>query len=225
MCYVLKCILNLPGSIKLQVLSNQTLNVVYLFFLFVLLFFITHIRNSWPIATQEHASLFCLCCVIFFAIKTKTNGPPIITLGFTVYKTKNQKNKTKNKKQKKNTKTKQKNTGRNLEAQEVLQQMSRMNKTSLPQGKLENTNDMLMSYGSTDCENILQKRGRITDIFVPAYRLTSVLLLISYFFTVFGYYGISFVSERYFKQLTEDNGLFIFDFFVFCFVFCVAFCC
>ncbi len=42
------------------------------------------------------------------------------------------------------------------------------------------------------------------DVFVPAYRKTSISLYILFFMCVFSYYGISFISERYFEEAEEE---------------------
>ena len=75
-----------------------------------------------------------------------------------------------------------------LMATKVLQNVAKINGKSLPKGKLKANTTI----------NI--RRGKISDVFcVKQYQKTSILLYISFWCCVFGYYGISFISERYFE--------------------------
>ena len=46
-------------------------------------------------------------------------------------------------------------------------------------------------------EEVARRRGKWTDICLAPYRITSVLLYLILWVCVFGYFGISFISERY----------------------------
>lgn len=52
----------------------------------------------------------------------------------------------------------------------------------------------------------LKIRGRLRDVFSSQHRSTSIFLYISMFVCVFGYYGISFVSDRFFRLLSDENA-------------------
>ena len=54
-------------------------------------------------------------------------------------------------------------------------------------------------------EIIVEHRGKWSEIFEDKYFRVTVLLLIISMSTVFSYYGISFLSERYFELVTENN--------------------
>ena len=70
--------------------------------------------------------------------------------------------------------------------------------------RLLERSDSMMSQFETPEFSV--KRGNIADVFVPAYRHTSILLLLSFFLLVFGYYGISFISERIFEAATKTDA-------------------
>jgi len=70
------------------------------------------------------------------------------------------------------------------------------------------------------CNQEQTKKGTTCDLFVPAYRCTSAIMLTNFFCAVFCYYGICFVSERLFKTgdlyssmcfttLSEVPGIFL----------------
>ena len=100
----------------------------------------------------------------------------------------------------------------------VLRNMAIQNKGSLPPGKLK--------------ERIrITQSGKIKDVFVHAYRRTSVALLISFWLCVFGYYGwtLSFLFHFSFVLFKMVLFYFIqailtycFDFF-FMFILCAVF--
>lgn len=75
-------------------------------------------------------------------------------------------------------------------AEKVLNNMAKVN------GKSFGTKGIKIRSNN----NIIRTRGSIKDIFcVTQYRDTSILLYIAFWCCVFGYYGISFISERYFE--------------------------
>lgn len=51
-------------------------------------------------------------------------------------------------------------------------------------------------------------RGKLWDLFVPAYRCTSAILLTNFFCVTFCYYGICFISERLFKTGNLYSSMF-----------------
>eukprot|EP01084_Bolivina_argentea_P110884 197940_1 len=53
---------------------------------------------------------------------------------------------------------------------------------------------------------IIEKRGNFSEIFADKYFETSINLFIIMFITTFTYYGISFLSERFFDQLTSGEN-------------------
>eukprot|EP01084_Bolivina_argentea_P155228 270521_1 len=83
-------------------------------------------------------------------------------------------------------------------AQKMLNNLSEINGKPLPKGKLKVNNNL----------NI--KRGRLKDIFcVKQYRHTSFLLYITFWCCVFAYYGISFLSERYFELFGYGDSVYL----------------
>jgi len=48
----------------------------------------------------------------------------------------------------------------------------------------------------------------MSDVFVPAYRCTSIILLTNFFSVTFCYYGICFISERLFKTGSLYSSMF-----------------
>merc|ERR1719474_192196 len=52
-----------------------------------------------------------------------------------------------------------------------------------------------------NAEEVAQRRGKCTDICLSPYRVTSILLYLILWVCVFGYFGISFISEKYFEHL------------------------
>eukprot|EP00494_Astrolonche_serrata_P032027 UN32296 len=98
--------------------------------------------------------------------------------------------------------------GRLLEAEELIREIASTNEKELPPGNL---------IDMTDENN--REQTHVKYIFLPAYRYTSILLLISFFCVVFTYYGICFESTNLFKggnlywemfitTLSEIPGLF-----------------
>ena len=65
-------------------------------------------------------------------------------------------------------------------------------------------NEFETNYYCYCCEGGIENDANIWDICLPSYRLTSFLLYTILWVCVFGYYGISFISERYFEQLDDD---------------------
>eukprot|EP01084_Bolivina_argentea_P150980 263585_1 len=53
---------------------------------------------------------------------------------------------------------------------------------------------------------VVANRGNITEIFYDKYFKSTMLLFNVLCLTVFAYYGISFLSERFFDQVTESNN-------------------
>ena len=53
---------------------------------------------------------------------------------------------------------------------------------------------------------VINKRGNFKEIFNAKYFRTTILLFNILNLTVFSYYGISFVSERFFDEITESNN-------------------
>ena len=114
----------------------------------------------------------------------------------------------------KNSKNSGKNKTKNSGADYVMANMNSPSKSSQSLSsissppKLDDPKIEDAIIGEFETSKISVQRGRIQDAFVPAYRRTTILLLISFFLCVFGYYGISFISERYFETSkdSEDSG-------------------
>jgi len=77
-------------------------------------------------------------------------------------------------------------SGQRVEADKILKSVFRDNGRPYPEGKL-----VVGNWGKT---------GKVSDLFVPAYRATSAILLMSFFNSTFCYYGICFISERLFRH-------------------------
>lgn len=73
------------------------------------------------------------------------------------------------------------------ETKQLLNKISLDNQKSLPEGEL-----------FINCSKVKSK-ANFCDLFVPAYRWTSIIMLINFFCTTFCYYGICFISERLFQ--------------------------
>jgi len=98
--------------------------------------------------------------------------------------------------------------GEREKAESLLKKIFLENKKSWPEGLV------LL------CNQEEKEHGKTCDLFVPAYRCTSVIMLINIFCAVFCYYGICFISERLFKTsdlyfsmcfttLSEVPGIFL----------------
>eukprot|EP01083_Nonionella_stella_P003175 9057_1 len=85
-------------------------------------------------------------------------------------------------------------SGKDEEAVALLNRVAQVNGVELPDGW-------------TLISDRKDKRGRIKDLFEERFRDTTVLLYIIYSCCVFSYYGISFISVRYFDRLDEINHL------------------
>jgi len=103
--------------------------------------------------------------------------------------------------------------GQEEEAEKLIRKMFTDNKKYYPKG--------ILVVGTETKAN----RGKVKDLFVPAYRTTSVIMLTNFFSVTFCYYGICFISERLFKSgnlyrsiflttLSEMPGIFIAVFFL-----------
>jgi len=77
--------------------------------------------------------------------------------------------------------------GRVDEAQQVLQYVSEVNGASLPIGQLRPVK--------------ISQRGNPCDAFAPKYRKHSFLLYTAFFMCVLGYYGICFISVKFFEEV------------------------
>eukprot|EP01083_Nonionella_stella_P123299 371473_1 len=75
--------------------------------------------------------------------------------------------------------------GKVQEAEKVLQHVAHTNGTTLPDGHLAPVQ--------------ISQRGNPLDTFNREYRVTSILLYISFFMCVFGYYGICFISVKFYE--------------------------
>ena len=88
-------------------------------------------------------------------------------------------------------------SGRHSEAVELIKHIATYNGVSLPSGWI------LEEHDATP----IHKRGRICELFSSSpphqFRDTTILLYIIYSCCVFSYYGISFISVRYFDMLDE----------------------
>merc|ERR1719193_1586417 len=80
------------------------------------------------------------------------------------------------------------------EAQKWIQRIARMNGKQPLKGRLiqENT--------------FVEKRGKIKDVFIPAYRNTSILLIFGLAAIWFVYIGVVFLSERLFEDYSLYSG-------------------
>ena len=68
--------------------------------------------------------------------------------------------------------------------------------------------DPMITLKTDDPEHTItsaRNRGNICDVFGRTYFRESILLFITYFFTMFCSYGLSFVSERFFSRITKDD--------------------
>ena len=90
-------------------------------------------------------------------------------------------------------------TGRKDEAEEILQRAARVNKSP----NVANPDELRLSS-----EQIVHdKRGNPMEIFTPQYFQTTITCFIIITCETFAYYGISFLSERFFDQVaTESDG-------------------
>jgi len=77
--------------------------------------------------------------------------------------------------------------GRTTEAQRLVEEIARYNGKELPGG------DLINEYSGS------QERGNTRHLWLPAYRKTTNLLMISFVACVFTYYGIAFVAEYIFE--------------------------
>lgn len=87
-------------------------------------------------------------------------------------------------------------TGNTAMAQKMLENVAKINGKPLPKGKLFKV--PTASNGKS--------AGSLRDIFAEQYRHTSIMLYITFWCCVFGYYGISFLSERYFSMFGSASG-------------------
>jgi len=81
--------------------------------------------------------------------------------------------------------------GKAEEAEKVLKYVATVNGGKLPRGHLKPVK--------------VSKRGNPLDAFLPRYRRHTILLYIAFFMCVFGYYGISFISVKFFSD-GDDLG-------------------
>jgi len=75
--------------------------------------------------------------------------------------------------------------GEFVEAEKKIQQILLTNGKNPMEGRLVRTEKVTL-------------RGKVKDLFVPKYRMTSVLMIINFVITISCYYTIAFVSERLF---------------------------
>eukprot|EP01083_Nonionella_stella_P200787 734999_1 len=73
------------------------------------------------------------------------------------------------------------------EAEQVLKYVAKVNNKPLPQGKLKSVQT--------------SSRGNPLDAFKPQYRSTTISLYIGMFMCVFAYYGICFISVKFFEEV------------------------
>eukprot|EP01083_Nonionella_stella_P069776 186212_1 len=83
-------------------------------------------------------------------------------------------------------------------AKQQLELVATFNGQPLPNGRLRHTT---YNYDHS-------QRGQFMDICRPQYRVSSFLLYAIFWVCVFGYYGISFISERYFEQLYSSGNVY-----------------
>jgi len=74
------------------------------------------------------------------------------------------------------------------EAQKLIQRIAKMNGKEPLKGRLIQEN------------KLVEKRGKIKDVFIPVYRNTSFLLVFGYAAIFFVYYGVVFLSKRLFED-------------------------
>ena len=77
--------------------------------------------------------------------------------------------------------------GKVRDAEKVLQHVAEINGGEIPNGQLKPVK--------------ISRRGNPLDAFKEAYRFHSILLYITFFMCVFGYYGISFISVKFFEDV------------------------
>jgi len=84
-------------------------------------------------------------------------------------------------------------------AVDQLEVVRACNDSTLPEGVLA---------VAPNSEFVSQRRGKWTDICLAPYRITSILLYLILWVCVFGYFGISFISERYFEHLYSSGNVY-----------------
>jgi len=87
--------------------------------------------------------------------------------------------------------------GQGANAETLLRRLFTENNKCWPEG--------ILSVGG--CSD--SKRGKVWDLFVPAYRKTSFIMLTNFFTVTFCYYGICFISERLFKSGNLFSSMFL----------------
>ena len=87
--------------------------------------------------------------------------------------------------------------GKRDKVKQLMNNLAIENNGVLPTGRLQLDSNI-------NCKQ--QKRGQIKDIFRSQYRRVSILLMVSFILCVFSYYGISFISERYFAFVDNNNN-------------------
>ena len=88
--------------------------------------------------------------------------------------------------------------GRKDEAEEILRGAARINNKSSQIGNLD---DLRLSSQQI----VHNKRGNPMEIFDVKYYSTTITCLIIMFAVTFAYYGVSFLSERFFDRISSDN--------------------
>ena len=88
--------------------------------------------------------------------------------------------------------------GKIEEAKNILKYIAKQNNVELP-----NEFELIKSDNVDVYDH--SKRGNIRDIFKKPHTLVSIMTFIMFFMCVFGYFGISFVSSRFFENIDSDS--------------------
>eukprot|EP01084_Bolivina_argentea_P155231 270526_1 len=86
-------------------------------------------------------------------------------------------------------------------AQNILNTIAELNNKKLP-------NDIKLKSNEIICTET--ERGRIKDVFCASkkYKFTSIVLYIIFWICIFTYFGLSFISKRYFDEITPQNNIY-----------------